>query len=274
MPTFSGSDPCSKIFNTTTEATSAPAPANSGHIGIVLARCTPPTLAIDANGPSRTNLTAGPIIARIPADDPRDGTDHNQARREVRGNRATGTGQHGLPEPVHQICPEQEAAGHPQQSPENTHHGALAQHPAEQPDRLCADGADGPHHRPPVLDGQQDGVHGDEQADQDAGHHSQVETLCSVLEHGRLMGPGRARCCNAGDDAVDIGRDVRASSRQHERGRGVAGRAEHARGDVHGGGQQHVAAVDALDAVELRERPTQMRRSWRQAGDAQLLAEL
>ncbi len=66
MPTFNGSDPRSKIFNTTTAATSAPAPTTNGHIGIVLARCTPPTLAIDANGPSRTNLAAGPIIARIP----------------------------------------------------------------------------------------------------------------------------------------------------------------------------------------------------------------
>ena len=66
MPTFSGSDPRSKIFNTTTAAASAPAPATSGHIGIVLARCTPPTLAIDASGPSRTNLRAGPTIARMP----------------------------------------------------------------------------------------------------------------------------------------------------------------------------------------------------------------
>ena len=35
MPTFSGSDPRSKIFNTTTAATSEPAPATNGHIGIV-----------------------------------------------------------------------------------------------------------------------------------------------------------------------------------------------------------------------------------------------
>ena len=62
----SGSDPRSKIFNTTTAPASSPVPATSGHIGIVLARCTPPALAIDANGPSRTSLTAGPIIARIP----------------------------------------------------------------------------------------------------------------------------------------------------------------------------------------------------------------
>ena len=66
MPTFSGSDPRSKILNTTTAATSSAAPATSGHIGILLSRCTPPALAIDANGPSRTSLTAGPIIARIP----------------------------------------------------------------------------------------------------------------------------------------------------------------------------------------------------------------
>ena len=66
MPTLSGSDPRSNIFSTTTAAASSAAPAISGHIGIVLARCTPPMLAIDANGPSRTNLAAGPIIARIP----------------------------------------------------------------------------------------------------------------------------------------------------------------------------------------------------------------
>ena len=99
--------------------------------------------------------------------------------------------------------------------------------------------------------------------------------LCAaVLEHGRQVRPGRACRRDAGDDAVDVGRDVSALSRQDERGRGVTGRGEHARGDVHGRGQQHVAVVDALDAVELRERPTQVRRTWRQARDAQLVAEL
>ena len=99
--------------------------------------------------------------------------------------------------------------------------------------------------------------------------------LCvRVFEYGRLVRPGRACRCDAGDDAVDVGRDLGARFRQDERGRRVTGRGEHARGDVHGGGQQHVAVVDALDAVELRERPTQVRRTWRQAGDAQLVAEL
>ena len=63
---LSGSDPRSKIFSRTTATASNPDPTISGHIGIFLARCIPPTLAIDANGPSRTNLAAGPNIARIP----------------------------------------------------------------------------------------------------------------------------------------------------------------------------------------------------------------
>ena len=95
--------------------------------------------------------------------------------------------------------------GTPNSPPRTTHHGALAEHPAEQPDRLGADRADGPHHRPPVLDGQQDGVHGNEQADQDAGQNGQVETLRGVLEHGRQVRPGRTSRCDAGDDAVDVG---------------------------------------------------------------------
>src|ERR1700709_1872347 len=66
IPMLSGSDPRSTIFSRTTAAASNPAPTISGHIGIVLARCTPPMLAIDANGPSRTNLAAGPNIARTP----------------------------------------------------------------------------------------------------------------------------------------------------------------------------------------------------------------
>ena len=66
IPMLSGSDPRSTTFSRTTAAASNPAPTISGHIGIVLARCTPPMLAIEANGPSRTNLAAGPNIARIP----------------------------------------------------------------------------------------------------------------------------------------------------------------------------------------------------------------
>jgi NAD(P)H-flavin reductase len=39
----------------------------------------------------------------------------------------------------------------------------------------------------PVLHGQQDGVHGDEDADQDAGQRDQVEALRAGLENGRLV---------------------------------------------------------------------------------------
>ena len=66
MPTLSGSDPPSKIFNRTTEPANSSTPASSGHIGIVLARCTPPTLAIDAKGPSRISRRAGPTMASTP----------------------------------------------------------------------------------------------------------------------------------------------------------------------------------------------------------------
>ncbi len=88
---------------------------------------------------------------------------------------------------------EQETAWHAQQSTEETHHGAFAEHPAEQADRFGADRADGPHHRSPVLDGQQDSVHGDEDADDDAGQRGEVETLCAVGEYGRQVRPGRAQ---------------------------------------------------------------------------------
>ncbi len=66
IPTLSGSDPRSKIFVTTTTPAIKAAPTTRGQVGIFLTRCTPPTLAIDANGPSRTNLRAGPPIAMIP----------------------------------------------------------------------------------------------------------------------------------------------------------------------------------------------------------------
>src|ERR1700729_3409300 len=215
MPTFSGSAPRSKILSTTTAATRAPAPATSGHIGIVLARCIPPTLAIDANGPSRTNLRAGPVIARIPQTIP--------AAAPITIKLGVKCAAIVPPEPSSMECPNRFPRYVPSRKPVGTpHHSALAEHPAEQPDRPRADRADGPHHRSPVLDGQQDCVHCDEEADQDAGQNSQVEALCCVLEHGGGGGPGRPRRCYAGGDAVHIGRDVSTSSRQHERGRRVA----------------------------------------------------
>ena len=38
--------------------------------------------------------------------------------------------QHSLPELIHQVPPEQEAAGDPQESAEHTYHGTFAEHPA------------------------------------------------------------------------------------------------------------------------------------------------
>ena len=185
MPMLSGSDPCSNIFSRTTAAASNPAPTISGHIGIVLARCTPPALAIEANGPSRTNLAAGPNIARIPQTIPAAAPITIRLGVKCAAMVAAGPGQHRSPESVHQICAEQETAWHAQQSTEETHHGAFAEHPAEQPDRFGADRADRPHHRSPVLHGQQDGVHGDENADDDAGQRGEVEVLRAVRKYGR-----------------------------------------------------------------------------------------
>ncbi len=192
----------------------------------------------------------------------------------MRCDAAARPGQHGPAEVVHEIFAEQETAWHAQQSTEETHHGAFAEHPAEQADRFGADRADGPHHRSPVFDGQQDGVHGDEDADDDACQRGEVETLCAVGEYGRQVRPGRACRCDAGYDAIGVGRDVSAVPRKDERGGDVTGGREHAGGDVRRRRQQHVAVVDPLDAVELGERPTQVRRTRWQAGDPQFVAEL
>ena len=86
-------------------------------------------------------------------------------------------GQHGLPELVHQVPPEKEAAGDPQDSAEHTYHGTFAEHPADQPDRSGTHRPDGPHHRSTVLNGEQDRIQGDEETDQDPGHQVQVEAL-------------------------------------------------------------------------------------------------
>ena len=40
----------------------------------------------------------------------------------------------------------------------------------------------------------------------------EVESLCAVLEYGRQVRPGRTSRCDAGDDAVDVGRDLGARS--------------------------------------------------------------
>ena len=110
--------------------------------------------------------------------------------------------------------PNRKPLGTPNNPPRRPTAAPFTEHPAEQPDRLCADRADGSHHRPPVLHGQQDRVHGDEDADEDAGQRGQVEILCGAFEYGRQVRPGRACRCDAGDDAVDVGRDVGALSRR------------------------------------------------------------
>src|SRR4029079_10712327 len=81
-------------------------------------------------------------------------------------------------------------------------------------------------------------------------------------------------CCDACDHTIDGCGDIDALLRNDECGRDVTGGAEEASGDIGRGGQQHVAVVDALDAIELLERPTQVSSTRGQAGDAHLIAEL
>ena len=139
------------------------------------------------------------------------------------------------PEPASIVCPSgppDSSRGGIRSAPRTVPRGRPPPHPhrhaAEQPDRLRADRADRPHHRAAVLDGQEDGVHRYQNADQDARQHIEVEALCCVLEHGGLVRAWRACRCDSGDDAVDIFRDVGTLPRQNESGRGVMGRAEQA----------------------------------------------
>ena len=131
--------------------------------------------------------------------------------------------------------PSRKPARHPRQSPENTHHGALAEHPGEQPERLGADRADGPHHRRRSSTANRMVFTAMRKPIRTPASTVRLKLCVAFSNTGRLVRPGRAGRCDAGDDAVDAGRDLSARSRQHERGGGVTGRAEQARGDVHDG---------------------------------------
>ena len=66
MPTAIGRDPCATILHNAKAPAIVATPASSDHVGILLACWTPPALAIEASGPSRTSFTAGPAIAKTP----------------------------------------------------------------------------------------------------------------------------------------------------------------------------------------------------------------